>query len=346
MAKAKQLPSGAWRVQVYSHSEIVVQPDGSTKKVPKYESITADTEDEANFLAADYRLKRNGNAVRRNSMTVLQAMDDYIRIKGGVLSGPTIRGYKGIRNNHFVNLRDISILKLTTREIQAEISREAAQYTPKTVKNAYGFLTAVLDEYRPGFNPRVRLPQREKREILIPTRDEIITILDRVKGTELEIPVMLGAFCGMRRSEICALDYADIRGGRVSINKALVRDERNNWVIKNPKSYAGARSVEVPQFVVDTIGKGRGRIVHINPDALTLRFMRLTKAMGCDIHFHALRHYYASILVSLGVPDKYAMQRMGHATNAILRDVYQHIIADKDKEIAEQITGYFSDVLK
>ena len=153
MAKAKQLPSGAWRVQVYSHSEIVVQPDGSTKKMPKYESFTADTEDEANFLAADYRLKRNGNAVRRNSMTVLQAMDDYIRIKGGVLSGPTIRGYKGIRNNHFVNLRDISILKLTTREIQAEISREAAQYTPKTVKNAYGFLTAVLDEYRPGFNP-------------------------------------------------------------------------------------------------------------------------------------------------------------------------------------------------
>lgn len=33
MAKAKQLPSGAWRVQVYSHSEIVVQPDGSPKKI-------------------------------------------------------------------------------------------------------------------------------------------------------------------------------------------------------------------------------------------------------------------------------------------------------------------------
>lgn len=33
MAKAKQLPSGAWRVQVYSHSEIIVQPDGSPKKI-------------------------------------------------------------------------------------------------------------------------------------------------------------------------------------------------------------------------------------------------------------------------------------------------------------------------
>ena len=32
MATAKKLPSGSWRVQIFSHYEFVRQPDGSVKK--------------------------------------------------------------------------------------------------------------------------------------------------------------------------------------------------------------------------------------------------------------------------------------------------------------------------
>lgn len=62
------------------------------------------------------------------------------------------------------------------------------------------------------------------------------------------------------------------------------------------------------------------------------------------IRFHDLRHYYASLMLSLGVPDKYAMARMGHATPNMLKNVYQHIMDDKDKEVSLAINQYFESL--
>ena len=42
MPTAKKLPSGSWRCQVYSHTEELKQPDGTTKKKRIYESFTSD----------------------------------------------------------------------------------------------------------------------------------------------------------------------------------------------------------------------------------------------------------------------------------------------------------------
>ena len=39
MAKAKKLPSGNWRVLVYSHTDVVFDKNGNPKKVPRYVSL-------------------------------------------------------------------------------------------------------------------------------------------------------------------------------------------------------------------------------------------------------------------------------------------------------------------
>ncbi len=49
-------------------------------------------------------------------------------------------------------------------------------------------------------------------------------------------------------------------------------------------------------------------------------------------------------MLSLGVPDKYAMKRMGHSTNHMLKNVYQHLIDEKNVEITEQINAYFDSM--
>ena len=54
-----------------------------------------------------------------------------------------------------------------------------------------------------------------------------------------------------------------------------------------------------------------------------------------------LRHYYASLMLSLGIPDKYAMTRMGHATPNMLRNVYQHLRDEKDREATAAINSHF-----
>ena len=66
MAKARKLPSGNWNCKAYSHSEPLYNLDGSPAMLPDgtqdthriYESFTAPTRKEAEFLAAEFQLNK------------------------------------------------------------------------------------------------------------------------------------------------------------------------------------------------------------------------------------------------------------------------------------------------
>ena len=59
------------------------------------------------------------------------------------------------------------------------------------------------------------------------------------------------------------------------------------------------------------------------------------------MRFHDLRQYAASVLLMLGTPDKYAMERMGHATNNMLKSVYQHTMAEKRNIVDTKLDNFF-----
>ena len=63
------------------------------------------------------------------------------------------------------------------------------------------------------------------------------------------------------------------------------------------------------------------------------QFYRLKNRIGINCRLHDLRHYYASILHALNVPDLYATKRTGHAIPAMLKKVYQHIMDTKNDEV-------------
>ena len=56
---------------------------------------------------------------------------------------------------------------------------------------------------------------------------------------------------------------------------------------------------------------------------------KLADANGYTLTFHDLRHLNASVMLMLGIPDKYAMERGGWATNTTLKNVYQHTFDEK-----------------
>ena len=47
-------------------------------------------------------------------------------------------------------------------------------------------------------------------------------------------------------------------------------------------------------------------------------------------------------MLMLGVPDKYAMERGGWATNTTLKNVYQHTFDEERRKVDEQIDGFSS----
>lgn len=46
-------------------------------------------------------------------------------------------------------------------------------------------------------------------------------------------------------------------------------------------------------------------------------------------------------MLALGVPNKYAQERMGHATDNMLKNVYQHTMTERQQAVADQIENYF-----
>ena len=283
------------------------------------------------------------------SMTLGAAFDEYIRAKENVLSPCTIRSYIMIRRNYLQSLMSMNIHEITQIDVQKAINIEAATKSPKTIRNAHGLLCAVLTMFRPDFVLHTTMPSRMPVDLHVPNNDEISKLLQFAKehDHELYIAILLAAFGSLRRSEICALTYEDVGDNTVSVNKAKVPNKHSLYTVKHKtKSAAGTRIVSVPEKIIEEIRShgNSGEIISINPDTLTKRFTRALKSVGlAHFRFHDLRHYQASILHALGVPDKYIMERGGWKTDSTLKNIYQHTMDDKRKQVEEQICDYFSD---
>lgn len=330
METFKKLKSGNWNLVKYDYTDELGKRH--------YKSFTAPTKAEIRRMVAkwtDTRTKRPASV-----LVLSEAFSGYFELKRSVLSPSTLRGYEGIKKNYIDphNIGRLPVNKLNNQIIQAWVSWLAAQHSPKTTRNAYGLLSAVLGVYAPDMRLAITLPQKEKQPIRCPNESEIQAVLSEIRAAKdrnLEISVLLGAFVPARRSEIAALTYADIEGNVININKAMVHSANNEWITKTTKTTESTRSVEVPAFVVDLIGKGKPeeRIVPVTPNYITDKFRDYVQASGVQpFRFHDLRHYGASILLTV-MSSRYVQDRGGWSSPYTMNRVYNNII---DLEKARQ----------
>lgn len=347
--EARKLPSGSWRCRVYSHTEDVLQPDGSIKQKKVYKSFTCDDTSQkgkrkCEKIAAEWAANKESN-VKNKEITFGDALDEYIRLRSSVLSPGTIREYKRSRNADLQGLMNMSIYKITQNDIQKEINKEALSHSPKSVKNMHGLISAVFDTYRPDFRLKTKLPEKVRAKINVPSESDIKKLLHVVRDTELEIPVLLAAFGPMRRGEICALDSDHIKGNVVHVEYSMALNENNEWVKKRPKSYAGDRYITFPDFVIEKLKGVDGNVTELNPSSISDRFRNLLKRHNMEgFRFHDLRHYAASMLHAMDVPDQYIMQRGGWSSDIVLKQVYRHVLKEETKRQNDRINERFSEL--
>ena len=333
MAKAKKLKSGNWRVLVYDYT------DDNGKR--HYVSFTHENKSEAEFMAAEFARDKKRRKTP-SKLTLGEAMDKYIASKDGTLSPATIREYKRKRNSSFKSLVEVQLKDLTQELIQQEINNYSKTLSAKTVRDLHGFLSSVLDVYNPEFKLQTTLPQQTKPNIHVPTEAEIKKIISHSRGTDIGLAIRLAAFCSLRRSEISALDDKDVQGNLIHISKAMVQNEYKEWIIKSPKTYAGDRYICPPESIIKDVKNIEGRIVNLNPNQITKQFKNLLKSLGIPhFKFHALRHFFASDLHAMSVPDQYIMEMGGWKSAATLKNIYQHTMDEKAKEISGKVNNHF-----
>ena len=331
MANAKQMPSGNWRVQLFLGTD--------ENGVKRKKSFTAPTRWEAEKMAAEYVIPVD-LFPRKN--TVARVLRDYIELKRNVLSPSTIHGYEIILKHRFQSIMDIEIEELDSITLQRAINEDAATLSAKSISEAKNLLITAMRMFGVDTEFKVTLPARQRIIKELPPAD---VVLKMIRGTEIELPCMLAIWLSLRVSEVRGLQFRDIKDGVMTIQRSKLNLGDKDVVRNVNKTYTSTRRLVVPPYIqklIDAVPheKDDDFVVQLSYQTIKYRLRRLAEANGFHLTFHELRHLNASIMLMLGVPDKYAMERGGWATNTTLKTVYQHTFSDERKNVDEKINGF------
>ncbi len=337
MATAKELPSGSWRVRVYDN------------QTGKYLSFTSKLKGKAGKNEAEYMAKQwqTGRKKVRQEKTVGECIDEYISNKENILSPTTINSYKRSKINNLNELCSISISKLSETDVQKHFNKLALKKSAKTVCNAHGLLASVLNVYAPEIRLRTSLPKIQRKIKKLPNAVDILKI---IVGTEIELPCLLAMWQGLRMSEIRGAKKSDIKDGVLIIHSTVVTVNGEHITKNQTKTIESTRQMVLPEYIQKLIAllpDNQDNLTLLSGQAIYKRFIRLLKANNIEhITFHDLRHMNASIMLALGVPDKYAMERGGWSSPNIMKSVYQHTFTEERKLVDKKIDDYFSNLFE
>lgn len=321
--KIEKLPSGSYRIRkMYKGKTYTVITD---YKPTQKEAIT--------LMSDKLKLAEQKDV----HFTFQRAAESYVDMKRNVLSPRTVKEYSETAKRlpeWFLNFLASDISQVEINRLVNELSRDKS---PKTVRNYHGFISAVLGTFNPSLKISTTLPQKVKNEPYTPSQDDVKRILAEVKDTPYEIPITLACY-GMRRSEICALTVDDLDGDIVHINKALVQNEKREWVVKSTKTTESTRNIIIPEELADKI-RNQGYVYKGFPGCITKHLERVEDKLGITrFPLHKLRHYFASQMSALGVPEADILKMGGWETDHVMKSVYRHSMMEKEEQAKRDAT--------
>jgi integrase len=283
----------------------------------------------------------------------------WIRERPG-LSERSVRFYEGLLRLHIEpTLGSYALREVTPADVRAWRQGLLDNGVGEsTVSKAYRFLRAVMntavDDEVIQRNPcRIKGAGVEhpcERPVLTVT--EVLRLADSIEPRYRAL-VLLAVFGSLRWGELMGLRRSDL-----DLEDSVVRVKRAvselgaRQVIKTPKTAAGIRTVALPLWLSDELGRHLERFAEpgehgrlfIGPKGATplrANFTKvwaraLAKAGLAQVHIHDLRHTGNHFAAMSGASLRELMGRMGHVSmDAAL--IYQHRTLDRDRLIADSL---------
>ena len=161
------------------------------------------------------------------------------------------------------------------------------------------------------------------------TLEELHLFLDSIKEDEwLHNIVLFAAFTGARLGEIINLRWKDID----LINKSIHIQSSINYQVKAGKMRTIPMNDELFALLSNMtskqeyVFKGRRNSGRAFLDYVSRQFKKAVRANGLSnsLHFHSLRHTFASILAQKGVSLFFIQKLLGHS-NISMTQIYSHL---------------------
>lgn len=226
------------------------------------------------------------------------------------------------------------------------------ELSPKTVKDILVVLHSILNytaKRFPDTFPKVDItyPKESKKEMRVLTREEqtkfVRFLLEDMDACKFGI--LLALLTGIRIGELCALRWENIslHDNTIKISSTmqrlkdmnLNREAKTKIVIGSPKSDTSTRTIPISDYAAELCGKMNpqsptafiltGTSDYMEPRTLQYRMEKYTDGCGLEgVHFHTLRHTFATRCVEVGFEIKSLSEILGHANTTITLDRYVH----------------------
>lgn len=309
-----------------------------------------------------------------DTVTMKEAADKFIdecerrlRIKDR-MTRTTLSNYRNYTKHVVERFGTIKLTDLTANMVQGWLNDFSIKYGRVSVQHGYLMLKFILAHAVTSghlsrsvvVHSKIRLPARDQTRIAIPSIEQGRRLLaasavreksERVSAFHnRRVALHLGMFGGMRRGEICALQWQNVHfeRGVIQIRQSLSQLDG----LKAPKTKAGIRDIPIAPVVLDVLleahvaqgSPGKGFVIanhqgrKVPPTHLWVLWRRVAEKAGLVdeegtplFHFHALRHVAASLLIADGLTPLHVKSFIGHARVNTTLDVYGHLFPEDER---------------
>jgi integrase len=346
---------------------------GKRKRKTVYGATKREVMDKLDRLRGDARA---GNLPDAGKLTVGQLLDRWLQSAKPRMG---VRTYeerqKTIANHVRPRLGAVRLERLTALHVEsfyADLRNDGVG--PWAVRHAANALGTALNHACRlkliARNPAAAVPKpaEPKREMLCLTQEQARHLLATSRGRAVGplLAVALGSGC--RQGEILALAWEDIdlRKGSLNVRRCL-SETRQGFILKEPKTAAGRRTVTLPDFAVEALVELKAAMLKAGRVSSPVFCSRTgnylfkrnllrafwaavraaneraaglppeeaeAKTIPAGLRFHDLRHTSASLLLSQGQSLRAVSQRLGHSNPALTLKVYAHCLPSDDAQLA------------
>lgn len=279
--------------------------------------------------------------------TLGEVVDAYIAKYEPVLSPSTIRGYAIIRRNRFSGSMS---KELNTIDYQAMINAELDKVSVKTVKNAWGLISAALKMAGVPV-PAVKLPQETINELPFLQPEEIHPFLRAAEGdgTEIYMLLMLHSLRVSEALHVVQERTVDIKRGKIYVTGSIVPGKDNKMISKSTtknKSSRRAIDIMIPRLATIWGQYERGELTPKTgmPTNILHHVQSVCRAAGVTVvSNHGLRHSFASLAYDLGWSERMIMEVGGWSNPATMHKIYIRITQSRKKESINSMSEFFKN---
>ena len=299
-------------------------------------------------------------------MSVGQLYSEYLTAKKHEVRESTLEKTQTILSQHVVPiLSDIKLDKLNIPVLENwKRNIEDKGLSIRMRKNIYGEFRAMLNyavkmEYIQT-NPLLKVgnfkaPMELHKEMLFYTPEEFHKFITAAKeycekseangylyDWNYYVFFCIAFYMGMRKGEIYALQWTDIKGDNISITKSISQKLKGEDRVTPPKNHSSVRTIEIPEPLIEVLNKHRERCMRLDGFResqyicgrerpirdTTVQHMNekfSSAATVKRIRIHDFRHSHASLLANEGINIQEVARRLGHSNIEITLKTYAHL---------------------